>query len=196
MKEGAMSTESVITAERYSRGFTYQDYVNQLGDTRQRFAEQEAAFHLASTDAQFFKDIVHHLGHINALAIVEDWCPDVHRGLPIMASIANVSSMDLRIFPRDQNLDIMNLYLNQGKFMSIPVFAFFDKDLNPLCHWIERPKAATRFMEEIATELSKKKLSEEEIRQERRKRSQPMTEIWRQETVKELIDLFTRYNQI
>ncbi len=50
-------------------------------------------------------------------------------------------------------------------------------------------------MEEIATELAKKKLSEEEIRQERRKRSQLMTEIWRQETVKELRDLFTRYNQ-
>jgi len=112
-----------------------------------------------------------------------------------MAAIAQVSGMDLRIFPRDQNLDIMNLYLYQGKFMSIPVFAFFDKDLNPLCHWIERPKAATRFMEEIASELNKKKLSEEEMRQERRKRSQPMTDTWRQETVKELEDLFTRYNQ-
>jgi len=50
-------------------------------------------------------------------------------------------------------------------------------------------------MEEIAIELAKKKLSEEEIHQERRKRSQLMTEIWRQETVKEPSDLFTRYNQ-
>jgi len=190
-----MPTEGVITAERYAQGFTYEDYLSQLGDTRQRFAEHEAAFHLASADAQFFKDIVHRLGRIKVLAIVEDWCPDVHRGLPIMAAIAQVSGMDLRIFPRDQNLDIMNLYLYQGKFMSIPVFAFFDKDLNPLCHWIERPKAATRFMEEIASELNKKKLSEEEMRQERRKRSQPLTDTWRQETVKELEDLFTRYNQ-
>jgi hypothetical protein len=50
-------------------------------------------------------------------------------------------------------------------------------------------------MEEIASELNKKKLSEEEMRQERRKRSQPMTDTWRQETVMELEDLFTRYNQ-
>ena len=190
-----MSTATVITAQRYSQGFTYESYLNQLGDTRQRFAEHEAAFRLASTDAQFFKDIVHRLGHINVLAIVEDWCPDVHRGLPIMASIVQASGMNLRIFPRDQNLDIMDLYLNQGKFMSIPVFAFFDKDLNPLCHWIERPKAATKFMEEIATELAKNKLSEEELRQERRKRSQLMTDNWRQETVKELRDLFNRYDQ-
>jgi hypothetical protein len=72
------------------------------------------------------------------------------------------------------------------------VFAFFDQNLNPLCHWIERPKAATRFTEEIAAELAKKKLGEEELRQERRKRSQLMADSWRQETVKELKELFTK----
>jgi len=190
-----MSSDNIITGEYYSQGFTYEDYLSQLGETRQRFAEHENAFHLTPADAQFFRDIEQSLGHINILAIVEDCCPDVHRGLPIIASIAKASGMTLRIFPRDQNLDIMNLYLNQGKFMSIPVFAFLNKDLNPLYHWIERPKAATRFMNEIATELAKQKLSEEELRQERRQRSQQMTDNWRQETVKEFKDLFTRYNQ-
>ena len=33
-----MSTDGVITAERYSQGFPYEDYVGQLGDTKQRFA--------------------------------------------------------------------------------------------------------------------------------------------------------------
>jgi thiol-disulfide isomerase/thioredoxin len=187
-----MSTENVITVQRYSLGFTYEAYLNQTGDTRQRFAEHEAAFRLAPADAQFFKDIVHRIGRVKVVAIVEDWCPDVHRGLPIMAAIAQASGMDMRVFPRDKNLDIMNLYINQGKFMSIPVFAFFDQNLNPLCHWIERPKAATRFTEEIAAELAKKKLGEEELRQERRKRSQLMTDSWRQETVKELKELFTK----
>jgi hypothetical protein len=186
-----MSTATVITAQRYSQGFTYEAYLNQLGDTRQRFAEHGAAFRLGPTDAQFFKDIVPRFGHIKVVAIVEDWCPDVHRGLPIMAGIARASGMDMRVFPRDKNLDIMNLYLKQGKFMSIPVFAFFDQNLNPLCHWIERPKVATRFMEKIAAELAKEKLGEEELRQERRKRSQLMADSWRQETVKELRELFT-----
>ncbi len=185
-----MPTTTAITAQRYSQGFTHEDYLNQLGDTRQRFTVHEAAFRLTSTDAQFFKDIVQRFGHIKVVAIVEDWCPDVHRGLPVMAAIAQASGMDMRVFPRDKNLDIMGLYLNQGKFMSIPVFAFFNQNLNPLCHWIERPRAATRFMEEIAAELSKKKLGEEELRQERRKRSQPMADDWRQETVKELRELF------
>ncbi len=187
-----MSPGTVITSQRYSQGFTYETYLNQVGDTRQRFAEHEAAFKLASADAPFFKDVVKRLGNIKVVAIVEDWCPDVHRGLPVLEAIVQASGMDMRVFPRDKNLDIMNLYLNQGKFMSIPVFAFFDQNLNPLCHWIERPKAATRFMEEISAELTKQKMSEEELRRERRKRSAPLADNWRQETVKELKELLTK----
>jgi hypothetical protein len=79
----------VLTAQRYSQGFTYEGYLNQLGDTRRRFAEDSAAFRLASSDAQFFKDVVHRLGGLKVLAVVEDWCPDVHRGLPVVDAIAH-----------------------------------------------------------------------------------------------------------
>jgi hypothetical protein len=179
----------VVTAQRYSQGFTYEAYLNQLGDVKLRFSEHIAAFHLAPADAQFFKDIVQRTGPLRVLAIAEDWCPDVHRGLPIVASIAEASGMELRIFPRDKNPDIMNLYLNQGKFTSIPVFAFFDKNLNPLCHWIERPATASRTIKEVTTELAKQKLSDEEARKIVRQRTAPLTDNWRQDTVKELKDL-------
>jgi hypothetical protein len=109
--------------------------------------------------------------------------------LSVLAKIARASGIELRVFYRDKNPDIMNLYLKEGKYQSIPVFAFFDKNMRPLCHWIERPQAATLFMDQISSELAKEKLSEEEIRQERRKRSGHMAEKWRQETVKELKDL-------
>ena len=48
-----MSTDGVITAERYSQGFTYEDYLGQLGDTKQRFVEHESAFHLAQLMPSF-----------------------------------------------------------------------------------------------------------------------------------------------
>ena len=184
-----MPAPTVITPQRFAAGDTYQQYLDQLGDTRQRFAEHEAAFHLEPADARAFQEAVQRTGPLKVLAIAEDWCPDVHRGLPIIASIASAAGMELRVFPRDKNLDIMNLYLRDGKFMSIPVFAFLDQELHPLCHWTERPAAATRYMEEVAAELSEKKLSEEELRQERRRRSQSMVDTWRQETVSELKDL-------
>lgn len=185
-------TSKIITSQRYSLGFTCEGYLAQMQSNRERYQEHDANFKLSSEDAKFFMDINRRLDGVKVLAIVEDWCPDAHRGLPIIARIAQASGMELRVFYRDKNPDIMNLYLNQGKFQSIPVFAFFDKNLSPLCHWIERPRIATRFMEEMSAELAKKKLSEEELRQERRKRNEPMADSWRQETVKELRELLSK----
>jgi hypothetical protein len=51
--------------------------------------------------------------------------------------------LDVRIFYRDQNLDLMERWMNQGKYQSIPVFAFFDEDFRELGHWIERPASVT-----------------------------------------------------
>ena len=33
------------------------------------------------------------------------------RGLPVLARLAEAASLELRIFPRDQNLDIMDEFL-------------------------------------------------------------------------------------
>lgn len=100
--------------------------------------------------------------------------------------------MELRFFPRDKNLDLINLFLKEGKYQSIPVFAFFDKDLKPLCHWIERPASATRAMAEIRAELTSQKLSEEETRQAMRQKQAPLVDSFRQETVRELKELLER----
>jgi hypothetical protein len=182
----------VITPQRYAQGYTYEDYLAQLTGNRERFMEHDGAFNLTEADVKSFKDIAKRLGGLKALAILEDWCPDAHRGLPVVAKIARAANMELRVFYRDKNLDIMNLYLKDGKYQSIPAFAFFDKDLKPLCHWIERPEAAYRSMAQLSVDLTSKKLTEEEMRTERRKLSGPKAEEWRQETVKEIKALLSK----
>ncbi|HEY8293395.1 MAG TPA: thioredoxin family protein, partial [Thermomicrobiales bacterium] len=42
-----------------------------------------------------------------------------------------------------QNEDVMNQYLKEGKFKSIPVVVFFDQQMRELGHFIERPAAQT-----------------------------------------------------
>ena len=50
-------------------------------------------------------DWIHRFEHTTyVLGIGEDWCPDVHGNLPVMARIAscNPDKIMLRIFPRDE----------------------------------------------------------------------------------------------
>jgi hypothetical protein len=179
----------IVTAGRYAQGLTFQGYMDSIGENRARFAPHIESFRLSAADAFFFKDLTAKAGQLKVLAIGEDWCPDVHRGLPVMEQIAAAAGMELRFFPRDKNLDIMNLFLKEGKYQSIPVFVFFDGALNYLCHWIERPAAATKFQEEIRVQLAQQKVGDAEMRNAMREKTAPLTESWRQETVRELREL-------
>jgi selenoprotein W-related protein len=52
---------------------------------------------------------------------------------------------------RDQNLDLIDQYLKEGQFRSIPVFVLFDQNFHELGHWIERPARMTTLVQEVRT---------------------------------------------
>jgi hypothetical protein len=92
-------------------------------------------------------------GPAKILALGEAWCGDVYRELPTAVRIAEATGMELRIFIRDQNLDIMNEFLSHdGKARAIPVFVFYTSDLQYITHFTERPASANA---EIASILAR-----------------------------------------
>lgn len=93
------------------------------------------------------------------LVITEDWCGDSAQNLPAIAKIASLSNnIDLKIILRDQNLDLMDLYLTDGK-RSIPKLIAFDENLNELFIWGPRPQNAQILFDN----LKDKGLAKEEI---------------------------------
>ncbi|MBI4300955.1 MAG: thioredoxin family protein [Chloroflexi bacterium] len=183
---------AVVTPERFASGLTYEEYMGRIKVNKDQFESNYQAAPATEDDVAFFKKVIAQRGGLRVLAIAEDWCPDVYRGLPIMAKIAQLSGIELRVFPRDENLDIMDQYLNQGQFRSVPTFACFDGKLNPIGTWHERPRAANETMAKMRADLEKLKLSEEDARAEYRKRIQPEWDNWRRETVRELRELLTQ----
>ncbi len=184
-----VQTADSLVRERFPQGYTYEQYMAQVQNAKDQFEAHYGSFQLRPEDARFFQQLARQHGPIRVLAIGEDWCPDVHRGLPVIAHIAQAAGFELRMFPRDKHLDLMDLYLNQGKFMSIPVFAFFDRDWSPLGQWIERPAVANRWMAETRAELAR--LPDEAAREERRRRRAGVEAEWRQETVREIRELLS-----
>lgn len=130
-----------VSAERFSQGMTYEAYKAQMTRNRDRLEANEQTLDLAGDDVDFFRELP---AALNVLAIVEDWCGDVINNLPVLHGLAEASGkLNLRIFLRDQNLDLIDQYLKEGKHRSIPVFAFFDQEFTPLGHFIERPAAVS-----------------------------------------------------
>lgn len=127
-----------VTRERFEQGMSYADYKAQMTRNRDRLEENERTVELDPADLAFFQGLP---APLNVLVLAEDWCGDVINNLPVLARLAEASGkLNVRIFLRDQNPDLMDLYLNEGVHRSIPVFAFFDQDFRPVGHWIERPQ--------------------------------------------------------
>jgi hypothetical protein len=143
--------ESVVTPQRFASGLTWQQYLTEkVQRNREKFQYNYDETTVSTDDAAALKALVEQPnGPARVLALGEDWCPDVFRGLPVMARLAEASGMDLRIFPRDDNLDIMNEFLNHGESQSIPTFVFYTRDHDYIAHWIERPVKANAEMGEV-----------------------------------------------
>ena len=126
---------SVVTPQRFNQGFKYPGYIGQIKVNKNRFDGFYDSFQLKPEDAGFFKELVSHPnGPAKMLVLGEDWCGDVVRGLPVLARIAEAAGMEVSIFPRDLNHDIMNEFLKDGQWMSIPCAVFYTRDHRYICH--------------------------------------------------------------
>jgi len=114
-----------------------------------------------------------------------------------MARLAEETGIDLKIFFRDENLDIMNEFLYKGEYQSIPVFVFYSKDHEYLGHWIERSKKAREEIKTLLNPLTAK-LREPDLSDEDRAKymaeyadfqNGPIWDSWRQSEVTEIREL-------
>lgn len=78
------------------------------------------------------------------LVLTEAWCGDAAQSIPIISKMAEESEkIDLRLILRDQNLEVMDEFLHNGKSRSIPKLVCLDAEtLEVLGDWGPRPQEA------------------------------------------------------
>ena len=176
---------SVVTPERFAKGMTFDEYVKYAGSpenlAREAFGsyfpdggargaprkdnsavlrERYAKARLSDEQAAAIKWLAAQPnGPAKILVISEDWSSDCRRDVPVLARLAEVGGMELRIFNRDgknvlgtrrpdpaaapdANHDLMLEFLNKkngGEWASVPVAVVYTKDFEELCRYIEYP---------------------------------------------------------
>ena len=129
-----------LDEKRFNTGQTWKDYMAQMGDTRAKTEGNYANSKLTDEERKFFGSVS---GVKYVVMLAENWCGDVHRNSPLIAHIVEaMPGAELRVFLRDQNVDLRDTFLNNG-YQSIPVVVFFDKDWNEIGRWLERAHGAT-----------------------------------------------------
>ena len=141
----------MVTKQRFAQGMTFQQYLDQMITNKDKFAETLAAVQVAPQERAVFGD---RRERLNVLVLTEDWCGDALTNLPVLAKmVEGAPNVEMRVFLRDQNADLMDQFLNRGLYRSIPVFVFFDADMKELARFVERPPKITEYMEQKQLEL-------------------------------------------
>ncbi len=203
---------SPITRDRFRKGKTFQEYLDSGIRNRDLFERNYKGTVITAEQEKALKELAARPNGPRELVVIgEDWCPDVYRGAGVAQRIAEALGAEFRFFERDQNKDLIQPYLKDGQFESIPVFVFFDGDHNEIAHFIERPAKANEELhltrealgdtspEGIAKALGHEP-SEDEIKQARDKARErylewqqgPIWAGWRTATVDEVIALLRK----
>lgn len=189
---------SAVTPERYSKGVPYADFIAAIDRNQARFQDNYDGTQIAAEDVASLKELMAKPnGPAKMLVLGEAWCPDVFRGAPVFARIAEATGIEARFFFRDQNKDIMAEFLNNGEHESIPVAVFYTRDLDYIVHWIERPALANKQTREDLAPMYERFRKPDPTAEERAQikeeyvafQNGPIWAGWRQETIREVIAL-------
>jgi hypothetical protein len=132
----------MITAERFAQGLTFPEYLAQMRVNRERFVRRLAEAEIRPAD----REALHALGRrLRVLVITEDWCGDALASFPALARLVEGDpNVEMRVFLRDANPDVMDRYLKRGLYRTIPVFVFFDEGMSELARFVERQDVLTK----------------------------------------------------
>lgn len=134
-----METATGPSAERLEEGISIQQFVENMQKNQELYRDNYEKFTLKEEDEQFFRSLGRKL---YVMVLAEDWCGDVLRYLPAFQRISEVvPNWEVRVFRRDDNLDLADLCLKEGKYRAIPVFKFLDEKMQDMGCFIERPPA-------------------------------------------------------
>ena len=125
----------MVTAERFAQGLTIPEYVARMCINREAFARLLAEAKVSPEDRDALGMLTR---KVKILVITEDWCPDSLRTIPVLAALVDgLPNVEMRLFLRDDNPDVMDQYLKRGQFRAIPVIALFDEEMNEIGRMLE-----------------------------------------------------------
>lgn len=163
----------VVTAQRFAEATPFDQYVERMQTNKEKMLQYVEEVEISPEDLAWWRS----RGKLNVYVLTFDGCGDALYNIPVMAKIAKLCpNVDLRVVQRDENLDVMDHYLNQGIYRSVPTFIFLDESFQEIGNLKERPESMTLALEQ------------EMIRVRRRLREENKIP-WRAELARELKDV-------
>ncbi|HLR09510.1 MAG TPA: thioredoxin family protein [Bacillota bacterium] len=139
--------------EWYDKAMSSDTYIGSMKQHKDNLLYIYEQFQLPEDDT-FFQKLADK--QLRVIALTEDWCGDAMLNIPILLRIAEKADMPVRMLLRDDNLELMDQYLTNGKSRSIPIFIFIDETGQERAKWGPRAAKVQAFVDQSRSGLPPK----------------------------------------
>lgn len=137
----------------FDKGITPDTYIKSLEKHEEAFSHIYSHFSVP-TDEVFLQSIQNK--NLRVVVLAEPWCGHCLLNIPVLLRLAEKIDMPVRILPRDENLELMDQYLTNGKSRTIPIFIFIDEDGNEITKWGPISETTKQFVDQYKNDLPPK----------------------------------------
>ncbi|WP_138420285.1 thioredoxin family protein [Aquibacillus sediminis] len=139
--------------EWFEKGIDPDEYIESMKTNKENLLHVFDHFEIPDDD-DFFKQV--QKKNLRVIVLTEDWCGDAMMNIPILLHIAQKANIEASFLARDNNLELMDQYLTNGKSRSIPIFIFIDEEGKERATWGPRAPKIQTFVEEATANLPAK----------------------------------------
>lgn len=124
--------------DRYLAALDFSSYVQSVEKNKRLW---HAIYDRAAISPEILDEARMIPGTWHLLVLSADWCGDAVNSIPVLARLAEeVSDFELRVLSVEENPDLMDTHLTNGKSRSIPVVLLLDDDFKEHGWWGPRPR--------------------------------------------------------
>ncbi|WP_163526715.1 thioredoxin family protein [Halobacillus ihumii] len=138
----------------FQKGITPDPYIESMEQNQENLIKIYDQFTVPEEDMPFFNKLK--AKQLRSIVITEDWCGDAMLNVPIFLRIAEAAGIATRILKRDENLELMDQYLTNGKSRSIPKIIVIEENGRELFNWGPRAPELQAFIDNSIASLPPK----------------------------------------
>ncbi|PKB72791.1 MAG: hypothetical protein BZY75_05175 [SAR202 cluster bacterium Io17-Chloro-G7] len=124
-----------LTTSKFEQGMSTQEYIDQIKVNKQPFLDIYENVEVPSEARGLFES---QAGPLRLAVFTADWCGDAVSTTPVILRLAeSTDKIDVKIFNRDEELELTNSFLPEHRAGTVPVFVVLDSSMNEIARFVE-----------------------------------------------------------